>query len=80
MLSAVKDLVTQITVTLSELAQALTITKANDGGFTVFETGTPATTYAVTAIAPGATDDLVVLTVADMTASAAAGVTITYTA
>ena len=80
LVSAAKDLVTQITVTLSELAAAASITKANAGGFTVFETGTPGTTYAVSAIAPGATNDLVVLTVADMTASAAAGVTVAYAA
>jgi len=80
MSSAVRDSNTQITVSLSELAIAASITKANAGGFTVEETGTPATTYAVSGIAPGATDDLVVLTVADMTASAAAGVTVKYTA
>jgi hypothetical protein len=80
MLSAVKDLVTQITVTLSELALASTITKANDGGFVVADTVTPATTYAVSAINPGATNDLVILTVADMTASALVGVTVTYVA
>ena len=80
MLSAVKDLVTQITLTLSELALASTTTKANNWWFTVFQTGTPTTTYAVSSIAPGATNNLVVLTVADMTASALTGVTITYTA
>lgn len=78
--SAVEDSVTQITVTLSSVVAAASITKANDGGFVVAETGTPGTTYAVSGIAPGATNDLVVLTVADITASAAAGVTITYTA
>lgn len=77
--SAAKDSVTQITVTLSELALASTITKANDGGFVVTETSGVAT-YAVSAIAPGATNNLVVLTVADMTISAAAGVTVTYAA
>ncbi len=75
--SAAKNTVTQITVTLSELGLASSITKANDGGFVVTETsGVP--TYAVASIAPGATNDLVVLTVADMTASATAGVTVTY--
>jgi hypothetical protein len=69
---------TQLTVTLTELALASTITKANDGWFVVAETGAPWTTYAVSAIAPGATDDLVVLTVASMAASSAAGVTVTY--
>lgn len=76
--SILKDSVTQITVTLSELANAASITKSNTGGFVVYETGTPATTYSVSAIAPGATDDLVVLTIADMTASAIPGVTVTY--
>lgn len=71
---------TQLTVTLSELAKDTTITKANAWGFSVFETWTPATTYAVSAIAPWATDDLVVLTVADMTASALVWVTVAYTA
>jgi len=80
MLSAVDDTVTQITVTLSELALASTISKLNDGGFVVADTVTPATTYAVSAINPGATNDLVVLTVADMTASALVGVTVTYVA
>lgn len=63
---------TTIEVTLSELADVDSITKANDGGFTVEETGTPATTYAVTAIAPGATNNKIILTVATMLASAAA--------
>ena len=51
--SAARDSDTQITVTLSDLADAATITKANDGGFTVTETG-GAPTYAVSAINPGA--------------------------
>lgn len=78
--SAVRDSDTQITVTLSELAIAASITKANAGGFTVADTTTPATTYAVSGIAPGATDDEVVLTVADISGSIAEGVTVTYTA
>lgn len=44
----------------------------------VYETGTPGTTYAVSAIAPGVDNTHVVLTVADMTISAIPGVTITY--
>jgi large repetitive protein len=72
------DDVTHLTVTLSELLKDTTITKENDGGFVVYETGTPATLYTVESIAPGVTDDLVTLTVADMTASAAVGVTVTY--
>lgn len=78
--SAVRGSDTQVTVTISELAKASTITKANAGGFVVSETGTPATTYAVSAIAPGATNDKVVLTVANMDASRTAGVTVTYAA
>ena len=78
--SAVRDSNTQLTVTLSELADTDSITKSNAGGFIVHETGTPATTYAVSAIAPGATGNKVVLTVATMLASASAGVTIKYTA
>ncbi|MEE8152057.1 MAG: LamG domain-containing protein, partial [candidate division NC10 bacterium] len=77
LLSAVRDSDTQITVTLSELAASASITKANDGGFTVTQTG-GGPTYAVSAINPGATDDLVVLTVADMAVSGSAGVTVTY--
>lgn len=77
--SSARNTNTQITVTLSQLALASTITKANDGGFIVTETGWVAT-YAVSAIAPGATNDLVVLTVANMGVSAKEGVTVTYTA
>lgn len=80
LVSVSKTNVTTLNVLLSELAITGTITKANAGGFTVFQTGTPATTYAVSAIAPGADNTHVVLTVADITASAAAGVTVTYTA
>ncbi len=71
---------TSYTITLSELAAAASITKANAGGFVVYETGTPATTYAVSAIAPGITNDLITITVADTSASTVAGVTITYVA
>ncbi len=80
MSSAARDSDTQLTLTLSELALATTTTKANDGGFVVHETGAPGTTYAVSGIAPGVTDDLVVLTVANMGASNVAGVTVKYTA
>jgi len=75
--SAVKDSNTQITVTLSEHADTDTITKSNDGGFVVTQTGT-LTTFAVSAVAPGETNDKVVLTVADMTDAQSAGVTVTY--
>ncbi len=78
--SAVRGSDTEITVTLSELALASTITKATAGGFVVHETGTPATTYAVSSIAPGATNDLVVLTVASVAASNSVGLTVKYTA
>lgn len=78
--SAVRDTDTQLTVTLSELALNTTIDKANAGGFVVHATGAPGTTYAVSAIAPGATDDEVELTVADVSASSLVGLTIKYTA
>lgn len=76
--SAIRNSNTELEVTLSELAKASTITKANDGGFVVAETGAPGTTYAVSAIAPGATNDKVVLTIANSLASALAGLTVTY--
>lgn len=79
MSSILKDSVTQITLTLSELADVTSITKANNWWFTVFQTWTPATTYAVSAINPWVTNDKVVLTIADMTASAVPWVTVTYT-
>lgn len=78
LVSAIQDIVTQFTVTLSELALASTITKANDGWFIVYDLVNPLTTYAISAIAPGATDDLVVLTCADTTASLANWFRITY--
>ncbi len=79
--SATRDSDTQITVTLSELGAQATITKSNDGGFTVAETGAPGTTYAVSAIAPlvAGNDNEVVLTIADMGVSAKEGITVTYT-
>lgn len=79
LVSLTRDSNTQITVTLSEFAKESTITKANAGWFVVADTVTPATTYAVSAIAPWATDDLVVLTVASMAASGINGITVTYT-
>lgn len=80
LVSAERDSDIQITVSLSEVAKTASITKANAGWFTVVDTETPATTYAVVAIAPGATNDLVVLTVATVAASDATWVTVTYTA
>ena len=78
--SVVDNSVTQLEVTLSELAIAWTITKANAWWFVVYETWTPLTTYAVSWVAPWITNDLAVLTVADMTASAIPWVTVTYVA
>lgn len=71
---------TTLEVTLSELAAAASITKANDGWFTVEDAVTPATTYTVSSIAPGATNDKVVLTVASVAGSQATGLKIKYTA
>lgn len=78
MSSAARNTDTQITVTMSEAMAAASVTNANDGGFVVAETGTPATTYAVSAVAAGGSPTLVVLTVATIAASSAAGVTVTY--
>ena len=69
---------THVTVTLSE--NCTNIAKANNGGFTVTETGAPGTTYTVSAIAQGSDASHVVLTVADMGISAKEGVTVKYTA
>jgi hypothetical protein len=80
MLSAIVDSDTQVTITMSEGMNAASVTKANAGGFVVKDTGTPATTYAVSAVAVGSGTDKVVLTVANMGASSVAGVTITYAA
>lgn len=71
---------THIEVTLSELATTGSITKANAGGFYVEDAVTPATTYAVSAIAPGADNTKVVLTVATIAGSQANGVKVKYTA
>ncbi|MCX6716637.1 MAG: Ig-like domain-containing protein [Candidatus Taylorbacteria bacterium] len=79
MSSSVHDSDTQITVTLSKLANATTITKANNGGFTVTKTGV-GTTYAVSSIAPGTDNTKVILTVANMSTAGGTGVTVTYTA
>jgi hypothetical protein len=69
---------THITVTLSE--NCTNLTKVGDGGFSIIETGTPGTTYAVGTIAQGADASHVVLTVVDMGISAKEGVTVKYTA
>jgi hypothetical protein len=77
--SASRSSNTHIFVTLSENADDATLTQANDGGFVVFETGTPATAYAVSATAKqGSNSNIVDITVADITASAAVGITVTY--
>lgn len=76
--SAVRVSNTILTVTASEFLQAETVTKSNAGGFLVKETGAPGTAYAVSKIEPGTTADKIKLTVADMTASKTAGVTVTY--
>jgi hypothetical protein len=78
LVSAVRTDNTHITVTLSK--NSVNIAKANDGGFTVIETGAPGTVYAVTAIAQGSDASHVVLTVADTGVSAREGVTVKYTA
>ncbi len=79
MSSAVRISDTELEITTSELIAALTIAQANDGGFVVTETG-GVPTYTVTAVAAGATNDKIRLTVASMAASSVAGVTITYVA
>jgi hypothetical protein len=78
MVSAVRVDNTHLRLTMSETCAVDTITKANAGGFTVNETGAPGTTYSVSAIAPGTTNKEIVLTVASMAASSAAGVTLKY--
>ncbi|MBW2632355.1 MAG: PGF-pre-PGF domain-containing protein, partial [Deltaproteobacteria bacterium] len=74
LISVARDNDTQITVTMSESVTAL---GPGDGGFTVTKTG-DTTTYTVSKIATGGSDEFVVLTVADMAASG--GVTVTYNA
>lgn len=71
---------TTLVVTLSEGTALNTVTKANAGGFTVNETGNVEITYAVSAIARGSATNKIVLTVANMSLSSTAGVTIKYTA
>lgn len=69
---------THITVTLSEDCTGLT--KGSSGGFIVHENENPGITYEVTAITQATDAKRVVLTVADMGASAKEGVTVKYTA
>ncbi|MPM07060.1 hypothetical protein SDC9_53364 [bioreactor metagenome] len=77
-LSASRTDDTHITVTLSK--DCVQITKANNGGFTVTETGTPASQYSVSAIAQGSDASHVVLTVANLGVSAKEGLNVKYTA
>lgn len=70
---------TTIEVTLSEVAKTASITKANAGWFTVVDTDEETTTYAVSEIAPGVTDDKIILTLADVSASDVTGITVKYT-
>jgi len=69
---------THIIVKLSE--DCSNLATANNGGFTVEQTGTSGITYAVGATAQGTDASHVVLTVADMGISAKEGVTVKYTA
>lgn len=79
MVSASRQSNTVLFVTLSKNVSDATLTQSNNGGFTVFQTGTPATTYTVSATAKqGSNSNIVELTVANMTASASAGVTVAY--
>jgi len=79
MLSATRQSNTVLFVTLSENCDDATLTQANDWWFVVYEIWTPATAYVVSATAKnGSNSNIIELTVADMTASAAVWVTITY--
>lgn len=78
MLNAVNDTYTQITVTLSELALHPSIVKSDDWWFIVKDLITPATAYAVSAINAWLTDDKVILTVDDFSASSNNWLKITY--
>ena len=81
LVSAVYNTVNQtITVGLSTTTNSATITKSNNGGFTVTQTGSPGTTYSVYSIAPGSDNAHIVLTTADMTTAGGSGVIVTYTA
>ena len=79
-LSAVHDSDTQITVTLSKSANPATITKSNDGGFSVAKTGSSGTTFAVASISPGSDNTKVVLTVSDLSSAGGSGITVSYSA
>jgi hypothetical protein len=69
---------THITAALSE--NCTNISRTDNGGFAVLETGTPGTAYTVSSIAQGTDAKHIVLTVADMSISAKEGITVKYTA
>jgi S-layer homology domain. len=77
---AIRDNDTRIIVQLNENAAASGLNKANNGGFTVEETGNPSLAYAVTGIAPGSDAQHAILTVENMGRSGKEGVTVKYTA
>ena len=77
LIGAVRNNDTKITVTLSE--SSINLTKANHGGFTVSEIGTPSITYVVSAIEQGSDATHVILTVSDMSISAKEGILVSYT-
>lgn len=80
-LSAARVDDTHIEVTLSELANQDSITKLlSTGGFTVEDLITPATLYVVASIAPGATNNKIILTVATIIGSVLTGVKVKYAA
>jgi hypothetical protein len=68
---------THLTVSFSE--NCVNLVNANNGGFTVGETGS-SITYAVTATTQGVDASHIILTVANMGASAKEGITVKYTA
>jgi len=76
--SAAYDTDTQLTITMDEFMDATSVTNADDGWFVVAETDAWWTTYAVSAVAAWATADLVVLTIADASASVTPWLTVTY--
>ncbi|HEX2934481.1 MAG TPA: Ig-like domain-containing protein [Bacteroidales bacterium] len=78
LVSAVRTDDTHIVVTLSE--NCLGLTNANNGGFSVFETGAAGTTYPVLATAQEVDASHAILMVANMAASGKEGVTVAYVA
>ncbi|MFC4307182.1 hypothetical protein, partial [Cohnella boryungensis] len=78
--SVQRDSDTQLTVELSKAVTSASATKANNGGFTVTETGNAGITYTVSEIELGTDPKQVMLTVANLGRSAKEGVTVTYAA